>query len=287
MDILFAEQRLAYRGGGERPRPREVANQSTEIPQADMKKIALRFTSYIRRNATIGEQRDVKAGGLKAKKVLDKWLKEKRIIKEGEAFGGGVFGNAETPYTYNGKKINPKKLVNQLYSYLVNNQQALKAATARKKSRTEDLSMSERVTTRASNYKEVGFPGRSQEEANRNSRYAEKFYKQVVEFLLDQYSVTSPQEAANVQKKLNAKLNKYGVNVLVTHVSYKVMSRDRKGNAKYETKHRKEYKIQFNGVKAWPYISSNAKIRNHYRKLTGQAVPSAIARLPKVERTRA
>lgn len=247
-NVTFAEKRLVYNG----PESRNAPSQTAEVPKDQMLPMAINFTKDI----TAGANGLDKAKFARAKsspaaqqKMIEDWLKISQLKKTEKDNLLGT--DTITEYHLNNKKVNPSKVAKEMHAFLrvKSNRDAImaaikaeEAAAARRSAAAAPSRPSEAESP--AKFQTIGFSGSSQEQSDSRSRLAESFYKDIVSTKLAQTMIQSEADATAVQNKLNATLNKYGVNVEVTFSGKRI-----------------NFSIQFNGKVAWPKISSSAQRR--------------------------
>ncbi len=255
MKNLFSENRLIYRHGGEKPRPREMAKETNELSKEVKHSLAVEFYRALSGRGKLEEglKRLRKKSPDQQKKILSKWMKESVLKKETEAnkgFGGGVFGAAETEksiYKYRGKKINPDKAAKELAAYVnkKENHKKIKKEMSKKNSANIEIE-----TKFSGGFKVEGFSGSSKEQAEKRAKIAEKFYKDIAEKIIKNTMINNENDANNLQNRLNQTLHGYGVDISIGYANGKV-----------------GYELKFNGTKAWPKISSRYNRRKARRDI--------------------
>ncbi len=253
LNITFREARLVNGN----PETRNTPSQSAEVPKQQMMPLAVSLIKDIMEGKNGMSARKfsrVKSNPAKQRAMIEEWLKTVKLQKKEKDNLLGT--DTVTEYYLGNKKVNPSKVAREVHSFLRvrANRTAVMAVIKKEREaaarRTASTSTRSTETAPSRKFKEVGFSGSSQEQADKRARIAERFYQGIVSGRLARAMINNVQDAKAIQAKLNATLNKYGVNVQVT----------RSGN-------RVNFSIQFNGTVAWPKISSTSKRRKTKRDI--------------------
>lgn len=155
MENLFSENRLVYRGGGDRPRPREAANESNEVPNGKMLPLAKKMVKdMIDGNNGLSKSKfaKLKSQPDKQKKMIESWLKNYGLSKKEKEnlMGTGTI----TEYYIGNKKVSPDKVATEVHTFIKDkaNQKTIMDAIKKDKQQSERTSSApvsepEKVTT--------------------------------------------------------------------------------------------------------------------------------------------
>lgn len=248
-NVMFRESRLVY-GTPEGPKG---PSQSAEVPKQQMMPLAKSLIKDILSGANgMHEFTTAKGNPAKQKKMIERWLKSTKLTTKTK---NNFMGTAlVTEYYLGSKKVNPSKVTSEVYAFLRvrKNRTAIMAAIKREKAAAASKAAPKSTVSAApaAKFREVNFSGSSQREADRRARTAESFYQGIVSKRLASAMIHDAEDAKSIQTTLNRTLNPYGVNVEVSLSGSKV-----------------SFKIQFNGPKAWPKISSASRRRKAKRDI--------------------
>ncbi|MFC1655571.1 hypothetical protein ACFL3C_01765 [Patescibacteria group bacterium] len=239
--VTFREARL-INGNPDNP---TGLSKSAEVPKDKMMPLAVSLIKDImggKNGMSSSKFSRVKSNPAKQQAMIKAWLKTAKLQHKLE---DNLMGTAKVSAYYMGnKKVNPSKVAKEIHTFLSTrkNRSAVMAAIKRERTAAKRTASSTASSAPSGKFKETGFSASSQREADKKSRTAQNFYQGIVSGRLSRAMIHSKEDASSIQAKLNATLNKYGVNVAVSLSGSRV-----------------SFSIQFNGTTAWPKISSASR----------------------------
>jgi hypothetical protein len=252
MENLFSENRLVYRGGGERPRPREAANESSEVPNGKMLPLAKKMVKDMidgNNGLSTSKFAKLKSQPDKQKKMIESWLKNTGLSKKEKENLMGT--DTITEYYIGNKKVSPDKVATEIHTFIKDkaNQKKIMDAIKKEKQQAEQTSQTTETTTQ---FKEDNsWP--SQRAANIASSFysntLQKAAQKAMKFTSNvrERSKVTPDKVKN---KINSVIQP-GAHIAEIRANWGIDSEN----------------IKFNGPKAWPMINTSAKRRQLQNKI--------------------